>query len=114
MEEITGIYVISVAARLLEMHPQTLRKYERFGLVTPARTVGIRRLYSNEDISRLRAIKFLVDEVGLNLAGVELALKLVDHLLDLKNRVEGEEDGQVMQSMVHERIERMLQVLGAK
>ena len=113
MEEFTGVYVISVAARLLEMHPQTLRKYERFGLVTPARTVGIRRLYSEEDISRLRAIKYLVDETGLNLSGVELALGLVDQLLDLKKQVSQEESAANLQPIVHDRIERMLQTLGA-
>ena len=60
-----GLYVISVAARLLEMHPQTLRKYERSGLVRPSRTVGMLRLYSEEDIVRLRLIKHLVGDLGL-------------------------------------------------
>ena len=79
-----GVYVISVAARLLEMHPQTLRKYERFGLVAPARMGPLRRLYSEKDIKRLRLIKHLVEDLGLNLAGVELSLKILNHLLDMK------------------------------
>ena len=79
-----GVYVISVAARLLEMHPQTLRKYERFGLVAPARMGPLRRLYSEQDIKRLRLIKHLVEDLGLNLAGVELSLKVLNHLLDMR------------------------------
>lgn len=75
-----GLYIISVAARILSMHPQTLRKYERVGLVQPSRTVGMLRLYSEEDITKLRVIKRLVDELRLNLAGVEMAMAVFDHL----------------------------------
>ena len=75
-----GLYVISVAARLLEMHPQTLRKYERVGLVMPSRTVGMLRLYSEEDIVRLRLIKHLIGDLGLKLSGVEL-----NSLLDVRD-----------------------------
>ena len=92
--ELGGIYVISVAARILRMHPQTLRKYERVGLVRPSRTVGMLRLYSEEDILRLRLIKHLVVELGLNLAGVQLVLDLFNRLLSVKEGVtmwEGEE-----------------------
>ena len=64
-----GVYVISVAARLLEMHPQTLRKYERLGLVQPARTIGMLRLYSEEDLYQLRLIRHMEERLGLNLAG---------------------------------------------
>ena len=81
MEE--GLYIISVAARLLAMHPQTLRKYERAGFITPVRTGGMLRLYSSTDITRLRLIKHLVDE-GLNLAGVQLALGLAQRLEGLQ------------------------------
>ena len=80
-----GLYVISVAARLLEMHPQTLRKYERAGLVRPSRTVGMLRLYSEEDIVRLRLIKHLVGDLGLNIAGVELALGMFNQMLKIKS-----------------------------
>ena len=65
---------ISTAARMLGMHPQTLRKYERLGLVRPARTIGSMRLYSREEIERLRFIKRLVDDMGINLAGVQQLL----------------------------------------
>ena len=69
---------ISVAARMLDMHPQTLRKYERLGLVRPARTVGSMRLYSRDEIERLRFIKRLVDESGVNLAGVQQLLSIAE------------------------------------
>jgi MerR family transcriptional regulator/heat shock protein HspR len=69
---------ISVAARMLDMHPQTLRKYERLGLVRPARTVGSMRLYSREEIERLRFIKRLVDDAGVNLAGVQQLLSVAE------------------------------------
>ena len=79
-----GIYVISVAARILEMHPQTLRKYERVGFVSPSRTGGKLRLYSEQDIVRLRLIKHLTGELGLNIAGVQLALALFNQMLKMK------------------------------
>ena len=85
-EEVEGVYIISVAARILEMHPQTLRKYERAGLVTPSRTVGMLRLYSEEDIARLKLIKHLVGDLGLNLAGVQLVLEAFNRLLTIKTR----------------------------
>ena len=81
---IDGVYIISVAARILEMHPQTLRKYERAGLVRPTRTEGMLRLYSELDIARLRLIKHLVGDLGLNLAGVQLVLELFNKLLKTK------------------------------
>ena len=80
----SGVYIISVAARLLEVHPQTLRKYERVGLVRPSRTDGMLRLYSQDDIARLKLIKYLVDDLGLNLAGVRLILNIFNDLLDIK------------------------------
>jgi MerR family transcriptional regulator/heat shock protein HspR len=72
------LYFISMAARLLEMHPQTLRKYERLGLVRPSRTVGSTRLYSHDELERLRLIKHLVDEAGVNLAGVQRLLAIAE------------------------------------
>ena len=75
-----GVYVISVAARLLDMHPQTLRKYERVGLIMPSRTRGMSRLYSEEDIARLKLIKHLVEDLGLNHAGVHLAIELFNRI----------------------------------
>ena len=72
----SDLLFISVAARMLDMHPQTLRKYERLGLVRPARTIGSMRLYSAGEIERLRFIKRLVEEEGVNLAGVQRLLAL--------------------------------------
>jgi MerR family transcriptional regulator/heat shock protein HspR len=77
-------YLISTAARLLGMHPQTLRKYERLGLVQPPRTVGSMRVYTAGEIERLRLIKHLVDELGINLAGVHRLLDIADSLERLR------------------------------
>lgn len=82
------LFVISVAARLVEMHPQTLRKYEREGLIAPSRTSGNLRLYSDQDIERLRQVKYLVEERGLNLAGVQLALELTKELQRLRESLD--------------------------
>ena len=82
-----GVYIISVASRILKMHPQTLRKYERMGLVRPSRTMGMLRLYSEEDITKLRMIKHLVEETRLNLAGVELAMSMVERLMAFRQRL---------------------------
>jgi MerR family transcriptional regulator, heat shock protein HspR len=72
------LYFISVAARMLGMHPQTLRKYERLGLVQPTRTIGSMRLYSREELERLKLIKRLVDDGGINLAGVQRLLSIAE------------------------------------
>ncbi len=72
------LYFISMAARLLGLHPQTLRKYERLGLVQPTRMIGSVRVYSREEIDRLRLIKHLVDEAGINLAGVQRLLSIAE------------------------------------
>jgi MerR family transcriptional regulator, heat shock protein HspR len=81
-------YMISVAADLVGMHPQTLRIYEQKGLVRPKRTAGNTRLYSEADIERLRLIQRLTTELGLNLAGVERVLLLEDELLRMRRRLE--------------------------
>lgn len=83
-----GVYVISVAARLVDMHPQTLRKYDKEGLVKPQRSEGSRRLYSDSDVERLRVIRRLADELGLNLNGVSLVLDLVRSLTDIVSLLE--------------------------
>jgi MerR family transcriptional regulator/heat shock protein HspR len=72
------LYFISMAARLLDMHPQTLRKYERLGLVRPTRTIGSMRVYSHDELERLRLIKHLVEEAGVNLAGVQRLLTIAE------------------------------------
>jgi MerR family transcriptional regulator/heat shock protein HspR len=80
-------YMISVAADLAGLHPQTLRMYEARGLVRPARTPGGTRLYSENDVDRLRLIQRLTTEAGLNLAGVEHVLRLEDELRRLRARM---------------------------
>ena len=82
------IYMISVAAELVGMHPQTLRIYEGKGLVRPKRTAGNTRLYSERDLERLRVIQKLTTELGLNLSGVEIVLKLEDQLQRMQARVD--------------------------
>ena len=72
------LYLISMAARMLGMHPQTLRKYERLGLVQPSRTIGSMRLYSREELDRLKVIKRFVDDGGINLAGVQKLLSIAE------------------------------------
>jgi MerR family transcriptional regulator/heat shock protein HspR len=71
-------FFISVAARMLGMHPQTLRKYERLGLVQPSRTIGSMRLYTREELERLKLIKRLVEDGGINLAGVQRLLSIAE------------------------------------
>ena len=73
-----NLYFISMAARMLGMHPQTLRKYERLGLVQPTRTIGSMRVYSRDELERLKIIKRLVDDAGINLAGVQRLLSIAD------------------------------------
>jgi MerR family transcriptional regulator/heat shock protein HspR len=81
-------YMISIAAELVGMHPQTLRIYENKGLVQPKRTPGGTRLYSEGDLERLRLIQTLTTDLGLNLAGVEAVLRLRDEVSRLRGRVE--------------------------
>ena len=81
-------YMISVAAELVGMHPQTLRIYESKGLVRPKRTPGNTRLYSEADLERLRLIQRLTTELGLNLAGVETVIRLEDELSKARTRLE--------------------------
>jgi MerR family transcriptional regulator/heat shock protein HspR len=81
-------YMISVAAELVGMHPQTLRIYEAKGLVRPKRTPGNTRLYSEADLERLRLIQRLTGQLGLNLAGVETVLRLEDELARMQKRLD--------------------------
>jgi len=80
-------YVISVAAKLLDIHPQTLRYYERLGFVTPYRSNGKIRLYSAKDIEQLRRVQRLVNDLGVNLAGVEVILRLQQQLAEQERRL---------------------------
>jgi MerR family transcriptional regulator/heat shock protein HspR len=84
-------YMISVAAEIVGMHPQTLRMYEQKGLVSPRRTPGNTRLYSEADLERLRLIQRLTTEFGLNLAGVEVVLRMEDEVRRLRERMDAME-----------------------
>jgi len=86
----SDLYFISMAARLLGMHPQTLRKYERLGLVQPTRTIGSMRLYSREELERLKLIKRLVDDGGINLAGVQRLLSIAEVVQRLRPMIRDE------------------------
>ncbi len=106
MQQTQGIYLISVVAERLDMHPQTLRKYERAGFVVPLR-MGALRTYSDEDVARLRLIKHFVDGMGLNLSGVQLALKMTSELLALRRET-------ASAGATLERIDGMLAALGVR
>jgi MerR family transcriptional regulator, heat shock protein HspR len=101
------VYVIGVVSRMLAMHPQTLRKYERVGLVQPSRTDGMLRMYSDADVRQLRLIKHLVDDMGLNLAGVELVLTMHRRLESIRTRLAeaGEERAIVLDGQLEELLE---------
>jgi MerR family transcriptional regulator, heat shock protein HspR len=83
------LYYISVVARMVNIHPQTLRNYERLGLVRPTRSDGNVRLYSDQDVERVRKICRLSDELGVNLAGIEIILNLLDRVEQLQQELEG-------------------------
>src|SRR5688572_9594554 len=111
MHDPQGLYIISVAARLLEMHQQTLRKYERAGFVRPQRTGGNLRLYSVEDVERLRQIKYLVEQLGMNLGGVEAMLQLGRRLARLHDALVPNLSAAETQHLRRE-IAQMLELLG--
>ncbi len=81
-------YVISVAARMLGVHAQTLRYYERIGLIEPSRSQGQVRLYSKRDIERLRQVKTLMNDLGVNLAGAEVILRLGERIAEMERQIE--------------------------
>ena len=107
------IFFISVAARMLGMHPQTLRKYERLGLIQPSRTIGSMRLYSREELERLKLIKRLVDDGGINLAGVQRLLSIAEVVQRLRPLMRDEalsaRDGR--RRLVHE-LDELSRMLG--
>ena len=108
-----ALYVISVAARLVEMHPTTLRKYERVGFLEPSRTPGRTRLYSLQDIDRLRQIKRLVEEREMNLAGVQLALDLTEMLSELSTAIEQAQDLATLRHRAESLLRAAFATLGA-
>lgn len=101
------VYMIGVAAQLCGVHPQTLRQYERLGLVVPARVGAKNRLYSEVDIRRVRRIQHLTQDMGVNLAGVELILRLLDDIEDIRSDMERQ-----MVDYVKEAEARIQQLLG--
>ena len=111
------VYVISVAAELVDMHPQTLRLYERKGLIRPGRSTGKTRLYSERDIEHLREIRRLTQELGVNLAGVEEVMRLQHELDDMQGEFEAEierieGDPGVAAGLLHEQAQRVLGQVG--
>src|SRR5678815_3796266 len=108
-----ALYVISVAARLVEMHPTTLRKYERVGFLEPSRTPGRTRLYSLDDIHRLQQIKRLVEQRDMNLAGVQMALDLTELLGDIANALHEEQDVAALRRRVEAPLHSAFATLGA-
>src|SRR5262245_42102313 len=88
MTSASGFFAISVAARLLGVHAQTLRSYERQGLIVPSRTKGRIRLYSLDDIRRAQQVRRLVEDLGVNLAGVEVILRLTERIRALELQIE--------------------------
>ena len=87
-DDIEPRYVISVAARMLNVQTYSLRYYEKIGIIEPSRSQGNIRLYSERDIAMLRRVKTLVDDLGVNLAGVEVILRLMQHINELQNELE--------------------------
>jgi MerR family transcriptional regulator, heat shock protein HspR len=108
-----ALYVISVAARLVELHPTTLRKYERVGFLEPSRTPGRTRLYSHEDIRRLRQIKHLVEEREMNLAGVQMALDLTELLSEIAAAIEQSTDMVSLRGRIQAPLRAAFATLGA-
>jgi MerR family transcriptional regulator/heat shock protein HspR len=108
-----ALYVISVAARLVELHPTTLRKYERVGFLEPTRTPGRTRLYSLADINRLRQIKRLVEERDMNLAGVQMALDLTEMLSEISTAIEQAQDVSSLRRRVQAPLRAAFATLGA-
>lgn len=107
------LYFISMAARELGMHPQTLRKYERLGLVSPTRTAGSMRVYSGAELDRLRLIKHLVDEAGVNLEGVRRLLSVAESIHRL--RALAVEDGAAqrdLRRLLVEELSRLSDIIG--
>jgi MerR family transcriptional regulator/heat shock protein HspR len=84
------LYMIGIASQLCNVHPQTLRQYERLGLVVPSRVGAKNRLYSEEDIERVKQIQRLTQEMGVNLAGVEIILRLLDDIEDMQEEFDSQ------------------------
>jgi MerR family transcriptional regulator/heat shock protein HspR len=101
-----------MAARLLDMHPQTLRKYERLGLVRPTRTIGSMRLYSREELERLRLIKHLVEEAGVNLAGVQRLLTIAEAVQRMRPLMKEDASHRDARRRLAQEIQRISELVG--
>jgi MerR family transcriptional regulator/heat shock protein HspR len=109
-EQSCGVYIMRVAAMLTEMHPQTLRKYERAGLLEPSRTKRL-RMYSEADINRLKTIKHLVDDIGLNIAGVKIVLNIQDAIREVKEHIVSESPNSDHEKRLLKRLDESLTFL---
>jgi MerR family transcriptional regulator, heat shock protein HspR len=110
IEQTAGVYIMRVASRLTEMHPQTLRKYERAGLLEPSRNKKL-RMYSEEDIARLKVIKHLVEDVGLNIAGVKVVLSLQDAMQDIKDQLVSEISNRKYKELLLKKLDESLSLV---
>ncbi len=110
-ERSSGVYIMRVASMLTGMHPQTLRKYERAGLLEPSRNKKL-RMYSEEDIERLKTIKHLVDDLGLNLAGVRIALKVHDTVVKTRKQLASANLTQNRRKLLVKSLDESLMALG--
>ena len=111
-----ALYIISIAAKLADMHPQTLRKYDREGLVQPSRSQGSRRLYSEEDLERLQIVRRLTEDLGLNLSAVGLILELVAQLKGMLQVLQSVHPSERSHSIlaVEEQIKVIIRYLGVE
>ena len=105
------VYMIGIAAKLCGIHPQTLRQYERLGLVTPSRAGAKNRLYSESDILRVRSIQRLTQQLGVNLAGVEIILRLLDEMEEVRSDMESQFEE--YRKLAEERIQNLLSASNA-
>ena len=108
-ENTEPVYAIGVAAKLVETHPQTLRMYERMGLVEPHRSAANRRLYSEEDLDKVRRIQHLTQDMGVNLAGVEVVFRLLRQMDDLREEMERHMNRQLrdLREHMHQQMQEM-------
>jgi MerR family transcriptional regulator, heat shock protein HspR len=106
-----GVYVMRVASMITGMHPQTLRKYERAGLIEPVRNKNL-RMYSEKDIARLKTIKHLVDDIGLNLAGVKVALSVQETFMSMRKQLISNELNESCKKRLVRTLDESLEILG--
>lgn len=106
------LYFISMAARLLDLHPQTLRKYERLGLVRPTRRLGTMRVYSEDELERLKLIKHLVEDAGVNLAGVQRLLSIAEAVQRIRPLMNGNGRSRDARRRLAQELERIEEMVG--